>query len=94
MVAVAPPAFQIETARRDATFSLVGLEPQAANPDQVTDAVSKVLGQIGVPSCDLVAPLRTAHRDGEQVYLAYDGHWSPAGHKVVAKTISQCLNAQ
>jgi hypothetical protein len=94
MVAVAPPAFQIETARLDATFSLVGLEPQSANPDQVTDAVSKVLGQIGVPACDLVAPLRTAHRDGKQMYLAYDGHWSPAGHQVVAKTISQCLNAQ
>jgi len=91
MVALAPPAFQIEDSRRDATLALVGLDPAEAVPDQVTDELTTLLGQMGIPSCDLVAPLRAAHTAGERVYLAYDGHWSEAGHRVVAEALEGCI---
>ncbi len=94
MVAVAPPAFQIEEARRNATFSLVGLDSSGAVPDQVTDGIMALLGRLGIPACSLVAPLRAAYEAGERVYLAYDGHWSPAGHRVVAEQLAECIGAQ
>ncbi len=93
MVAVAPPAFQIETARQEATLALVGVDPADAAPDQVTTEVMKLLGQLGISACSLVDPLRAAHQAGERVYLAYDGHWSVAGHQVAADAIGQCLKA-
>jgi hypothetical protein len=92
VVAIAPPAFQIESARREATMALVGLDPASAVPDQVTDAISEALAQKGIASCDLVGPLRAAHRAGERLYLAYDGHWSPAGHRVVARALAGCID--
>ncbi len=91
LVAVAPPAFQIESSRRSATFSLVGLDPSDAAADQVSDGVMALLGQLNIPSCSLVEPLRSAHESGTRAYLAYDGHWSPAGHQVVAEAISECI---
>lgn len=94
LVAIAPPAFQVDETRLEATMSLVGLDPRSAQPDQVTDLVREVLDQIGIASCDLVGPLRAVDAPTERVYLAYDGHWSPAGHRVVADAIQGCLAAR
>ncbi len=94
LVAVAPPAFQVESARLEATMRLVGLNPSQAAPDQVTDAVESALASAGIPSCDLLSPLRAAQAADQRVYLAYDGHWSPAGHAVVADAIKDCLAQQ
>jgi hypothetical protein len=91
MVAVAPPAFQIEQQRLEATFETVGLDPATARPDAVTDGVLGLLRQLKIPACDLVGPLRAAHNAGTKVYLSYDGHWSPEGHKVVAEALGDCL---
>ena len=91
MVAVAPPAFQIETERLDATFALVGLDPKNAAPDAVSTAVIDVLKRNRIPYCDLVEPLRRAHRAGGEMYLQYDGHWSAKGHVVVSDAIEKCF---
>lgn len=91
MVAIAPPAFQIETERLNATFSLVGLDPSNASPDAVSGAVRDVLQRNNIAHCDLVDPLRRAHQAGGEMYLQYDGHWSPKGHAVVADVIAKCL---
>ncbi len=93
VVAVAPPAFQIEEERLAATFGVVGIDPSTARPNAVTDGIRGLLDRLRIPSCDLVGPLRAAHRTGEQVYLTYDGHWSPAGHQVVARTLSECMRS-
>ena len=92
MVAVAPPAFQIETERLAATFSLVGLDPANARPDAVSQAVIDVLKRQGIAHCDLVEPLRRAHEAGREMYLQYDGHWSPKGHVIVADAMEKCFN--
>ena len=91
MVAIAPPAFQIETERLDATFRLVGLNPEQARPDAVSNAVKDLLKRNKIPYCDLVDPLRRAHEAGGEMYLQYDGHWSPKGHAVVAGAIERCM---
>jgi hypothetical protein len=91
MVAIAPPAFQIETERLNATFSLVGLDPADATPDAVSNAVRDVLQRNNIALCDLVDPLRRAHQAGGEMYLQYDGHWSPKGHAVVADVMAKCF---
>ena len=91
MVAIAPPAFQIETERMHATFSLVGLNPDNAQLDAVSNAVRDLLKRNNIPYCDLVDPLRRAHEAGREMYLQYDGHWSPKGHVIVAGAIERCM---
>jgi hypothetical protein len=39
----------------------------------------------------LTEPLRRTIAEGAQAYFAYDSHWTPIGHKIVAETISQYL---
>lgn len=90
MVALAPPAFQIETNRMNATFELVGIDPGTATPDAVGHAVWSALERNNIARCDLVGPLRRAHEAGREMYLQYDGHWAPKGHAVVADALAKC----
>lgn len=39
----------------------------------------------------LTEPLRRIIAEGAQAYFAYDSHWTPIGHKIVAETICQYL---
>ncbi len=91
LVAVAPPAFVVDETRLAATFALVGLDPADADPDAPGRAALGLLADLGVEACDLTPALRAARAAGERVYFTYDGHWTPAGHRVVAETVAACL---
>ena len=91
VVAVAPPAFQVETARAAGTLSMVGLDPADADLEGPRWVVNDLLARAGVTSCDLVDPLRGAAAEGKETYFKFDGHWTPAGHRVVAEALEQCL---
>jgi len=89
VVALAPPAFALteaETAKTLGAFDLT--DPR---PDAPLRAVQAVLGILGVVPCDLTAPLRAS---SDPVYLRFDGHWSPAGHRVVAEALRDCLDSR
>lgn len=92
-VAVAPPAFAVHTERAGPTLSLVGLDPAGADLQAPDRAILGALSRLGIPACDLGPALRTAAAD-EAVYLTFDGHWSTAGHRVVAETLDGCLRDQ
>ncbi len=93
LVAVAPPAFQVVPDRLEATFSVVGLDPSQADLDAPAQAVEGILQRLDIPRCDLVAPLRAAAATGEALYFTFDGHWTPAGHAVVADALVECSGA-
>jgi hypothetical protein len=93
VVAVAPPAFVVHEDRREATFRLMDLDPARATPDAPAQAVLRLLAELGIPSCDLTPDLRAAAREGEAVYYRYDGHWTRAGHAVVARTLADCARS-
>ena len=50
-----------------------------------------MLGRMKVPACDLTPALREAVNQGRRPYFDFDGHWTPAGHEVVAGAIKACL---
>ncbi len=91
LVAVAPPAFQIETDRAEATFAVVGLDPASMDLQAPRKAVLGLLTELHMSACDLTPALESAARDGAALYFVYDGHWTEAGHAVVADALEACL---
>lgn len=94
MVALAPPAFVVHPDRLASTFEVVGLDPARATPDAPRDAVAGELRRLGIRTCDLTPPLRAAAEAGETLYFTYDGHWTAAGHAVVAEALLACLSEE
>ncbi len=91
VVAVAPPVFAVDPARAAPTLAMVGLE--GADMDAPRRALLELLEREGVEACDLSPALEAAVGAGEAPYLLLDGHWSEAGHRVVADTLAGCLGA-
>lgn len=88
-VAVAPPSFVLDADRLQATMDTYGIE---GTPD-VDAAAAAVLAALpaGLSGLDLTPALRTAAAD-EAVFLQFDGHWTPAGHRAVAEAVADHLN--
>jgi hypothetical protein len=93
LVATAPPAFAVETHRLDATFSLMGLDPAEADVDAPAHAVAQILRGQNIAGCPLTPDLRAAADAGESPYLRFDGHWNPAGHAIVTRTLLDCVGS-
>lgn len=91
LVALAPPAFQVMPGRVEATLESVGLDPQTATLDAPQTTVQGLLRRHDINSCDLVPALRASVKRGDKPYFVFDGHWTRAGHQVVADTIASCL---
>ena len=90
-VAIAPPAFVVDQSRVHDTFALVGLDSQQANIDAPQELILSILQRQKIAACDLTSALRAGT---QPTYFQTDGHWTPYGHSVVAKTLSQCLSKQ
>ena len=91
VVALAPPAFVVYPDRLGATFAVVGLDPASATPDAPAQAVTTTLHQLGIQACDLTPALRAAAAGDDALYFTYDGHWTAAGHRVVAEALALCV---
>ena len=91
LVAVAPPIYAVDASRFQATlrqFGMGDLSPSLEAPQQ---AVLQFLAEEGIEACDLTPGLRSSQRRGEEPYLFFDGHWSPAGHAAAAAQLVDCL---
>jgi len=91
VVAVAPPIFVVDPGRAGPTLDLVGLMPPSLAPPQ--EAVTGVLRELGIQTCDLTPALSAAQAQGGTPYLPLDGHWSAEGHRVAAEALAACLRS-
>ena len=94
LVALAPPAFVVEPRRVAPTFELLGVASSRVDLDAPLRAVKGVLKALRIQSCDLVPPLRAAHKRGARLYFDFDGHWTSEGHRVAAEAMAACLRRQ
>ncbi len=94
VVAIAPPAFVVDTARVEATFGVVGLDPEEADLAAPGRVLAGILARLGVEACDLAPALEAGATDAEPLYFTFDGHWTPAGHAIVAAAVADCLEAE
>ena len=69
----------------------MGLDPAQAWPDAPATAVLGILEELGIPACDLTGDLQHAARQGEAVYLEWDGHWTAAGHRAAGAALARCI---
>jgi hypothetical protein len=91
LIALAPPAFVVDDSRLQPTFEIVGLEPATASIYAPGQRALNLMSELGITTCDLTEALRQAQEEGEDLYFAYDGHWTPAGHRVVSETVQACM---
>jgi len=52
------------------------------------------LTELGIPFVDLLPTIRAAHSETSPMHFACDGHWTAAGHKVVAEILAEFLQTQ
>jgi len=57
--------------------------------NELPELLARFAGEAKIEWIDLTPPLREAASRGELVYFPDDGHWSPAGHAVVARAIAE-----
>lgn len=91
-VAVAPPAFVVDTERMKSTFTLVGLDPEQAALDAPQKEILELLMRLNISHCDLSTALHEGQKQ-KAMYFDFDGHWTQAGHQVVADEINDCIGA-
>ncbi|MEX2048822.1 MAG: SGNH/GDSL hydrolase family protein [Gemmatimonadota bacterium] len=77
-----------DTAADEANLLVVVIHPRDASADQRTryEFVTAEIQRAGHNLLDLREVFLSASQQGEHLYLA-DGHWNPAGHRLVAEAL-------
>jgi len=96
VVVCAPSQFQIND---DDWYRLIGTKRASVLAQYAQDAPNKRLAEIaartGVRLFDLLPTIRAAVQNSETpLYFHEDGHWTPAGHALAARTIAGYLHEQ
>jgi len=91
LVAVAPEPAEVALEWAAPSFDKAGLDPTESALDVPRRSVLTLLDELRIDRCDLEPALRQAQDAGTEPFLRWDGHWSPAGHEVVADAITACL---
>ena len=89
VVAVAPAVHTVDPAMLD--LLTAELAVGEVDVDAPRLGLLAVTARLGIATCDLTPPLAAAVADGRKPYLRFDGHWSSAGHAVVAETLAGCI---
>lgn len=94
LVAVAPAPWMMDPQRAEATLVALGQPPGSADVAGFHADVLQAVQAAGLMRCDLLPALQAAEAQGAQPFLRYDGHWSVAGHQVVAEALAACLSPE
>lgn len=78
---------RLPTGKKDVQDGRLFLSEFAQNLDVQENAVKELCEELGIEFVSLTEILRQAISRGQQAYYTYDQHWTPDGHKLVARTL-------
>jgi len=64
------------------------------NSTRFPDVLLSYLNTQSISNLDLLPALRAGETQAHPLYLGYEGHWTPAGNRVVADAVFNYLNSQ
>jgi lysophospholipase L1-like esterase len=92
LVVHVPSRLEIDDRTWRLSRRLYGWDEAGWDRGRVAQRLKEIGAQAGIPVLDLTAALRSANEEGgERPYFTYDGHWSPAGHRVAAEEVQRFL---
>ncbi len=89
-----PAQMQVQPEVFEALCALIDLEPSEHDPDVPGRFFAGLLAEHNIPNFDVSAAFRREIAKGEQLYFAYDPHWTPAGHDLAADLLVDFLVAE
>lgn len=95
IIAVVPPSSEVHDEDWLATQNRIrsaGLLARNYDRFQLARVIERRQQEVPVPWVDLGSPLRDAAATGERLYFSRDGHWTPAGHRIVAETLAKVIH--
>lgn len=94
LVVLAPPRWQVRDEAWERYRRAWNLPADAFDRDRVSRVAHAGLRELGIEPVDLRPALRAAEAAGTPCYYDHDGHWTSAGHEVVAGVIARELEAR
>jgi lysophospholipase L1-like esterase len=92
LVVHVPSRLEIDDRTWRLSRHLYGWDEAGWDRGRVAQRLKEIGAQAGIPVLDLTGALRRANEGGgERSYFTYDGHWSPAGHRVAAEEVQRFL---
>ena len=94
MVAILPDEADVDDQRRQEileAYANLTIE-QVINGPLPTTQLAEILQKNNIDYLELLPALKNHHQNGgEALYYRFDGHWTPAGHRVVSQAIFDYL---
>lgn len=94
MVAILPDETDVDDQRRQEILESYAhlTKADAVNGPLPSTRLAQFLQEAGIPHVELLLALQSYHQNSnEALYFRYDGHWTPAGHRVAAEAIFNYL---
>jgi len=94
LVAILPDETDVDEQRRREIYQTYAhlTKEQAINGPPPTEQMAQILESHNILHVQLLPALKNQlHQAGEPLYYRYDGHWTPAGHRVAGQAIFEYL---
>ena len=83
-----PVEYQLVPERWKRLLNNLGLDPTAYDPEVPRRFFLNAFAEHDIPVLDLWLRFQAEMQNGEQLFFRKDPHWTPAGHRLVADTLS------
>lgn len=93
LVLVIPARWQVDDAAWQRYRKAWGGGDERFDRDHAQREVLAALSEAGIPSLNLLAPLRRAQARGMRPYYSLDPHWTAAGHSLAAEALRQQMES-
>jgi SGNH hydrolase-like domain, acetyltransferase AlgX len=86
-----PDEAQVDPELWRSSLAALGLDESALDPEEPNRVLGRMLAERGLPTLDLLEPIRRGYRDGQRLYFPEDRHWNAEGHRLGARELAAFL---